>query len=156
MIKNGKRLIFPALVNPRPEVEVIHCVDPRFQEAFGRFVREELELPDSKVIRVAIAGGPAPLAHPDDMRSRCRYIIRQTMFSCTNFPVKRVVLIGHECCGYYQVIPQNGYKGCCRENDDLPVAAKMLDLVVPEKVTVEAYYASFTDKKHTKISFKKI
>jgi len=150
------RETFPATVDPKPVAEVICCIDPRFQAAFQGFIKKTLKLRDEDVVILTIAGGPAPLAHPDDMRSRCRYIIRQTMFSCDHFPIKRVILIGHQDCGYYSVIPTNGSKSQSREKDDLPVAIKMLDLVVAEGVTIEAYYAFFSDASCTQIAFQKV
>ena len=155
----GKKseVTFPAIVDPKPTVEAIYCVDPRFQLAFEGFLTQTLGLRRGMdVVEPTVAGGPAPLAHPMEMKSRCRYLIRQTIFMCSHFPINTVVLIGHEDCGYYGIIPQNGSVSKCREKDDLPIAASMLGLVIPERVSIEAYYAYFVDKKRTRIAFEKI
>ena len=156
--QNGKKLIlYPAVQNPQPRAVCIYCVDPRFALAFDGFIVKELGFKEGEFVEMMIAGGPAPLAHPDDMKSRCRYLIRQTMFSCNHFPIKRIVLIGHEDCGYYEeLVPQNGNPSSTREKDDLPIAAKLLNLMVPEKVVVEVHYAFFADKERTQIAFENI
>ena len=78
------------------------------------------------------------------------------MFSCEHFPtLKRFILIGHEDCGYYQVIPPNGHT-IDREKNDLPVAANFLGLLVPERAVIEAYYAYFYGKGHKQIAFERV
>ena len=146
---------FPATVNPKPKAVIICCVDPRFQLAFEMYVREVLGLKEGEAIFLTVAGGPAPLAHPDEMTNRCRYIIRQTMFLCDHFPIELVVPMGHEDCGYYNVVPQNGKVSSTRERDDLVTARKLLGLVIPEGVRIETHYAYFADKAQTKIGFVK-
>ena len=161
MIKIAKRrkirpILYPVVQNPQPRGICIYCIDPRFAFAFDGFIEKELGFKEGEFVEMMVAGGPAPLAHPDDMVSRCRIILRQTMFSCQHFPIKRIVLIGHEDCGYYGELVPNNCRSTTPEKDDLPAAVRLLNLMVPERVIVEAYYAYFANKKRTHISFQKI
>lgn len=156
MKKNKSPILYPAIEEPQPIAECLFCLDPRFANAFPDFIERELGLKKGNYVPLSVAGGPAALAHPEDMRNRCRYIVRQTMFSCEHFPtIKRFILIGHEDCGYYQVIPTNG-NTCNRERADLPIAANFLGLLVPEKAVIEAYYAYFADKSRKRIAFEQV
>ena len=145
-----------AAPNPEPKAIVIYCFDPRFRKAFTGFIEEELGLQPWEFIPLTIAGGPAPLAHPEEMFNRCRTLIRQMMFTCEHFKsIKKIILIGHQDCGYYSIVPSNGDKEE-REKKDLPIAAKLLKLMIPEGTTIEMYYAHFEDAERTQISFQPI
>jgi carbonic anhydrase len=148
---------YPAVVDPEVKAIVIYCVDPRFPIAFRRFVPEELGLKEGQFIPITIAGGPAALAHPHDMFNRCRMMLRQMGFSYDHFEkINRIILISHEDCGYYSVVPKNGGNQNNREKNDIPQAIFQVSLTSPEKAKIEGYYAFFVDKKRTLISFEKV
>ena len=152
-----KQTIYPAVENPNAKAIVIYCIDLRYPIAFRLFVEKELGYKEGQVVHIEIAGGPAALAHPKDMKNRCRSMIRQILFSCEHFKsIERVILIGHQDCAYYSVVPRNGNGEKDREKKDLPIAVDLIGLIVPEKVVVQAYYAYFADKKRTKIAFQQI
>jgi hypothetical protein len=47
-----------------PEAIVVHCADPRFQEAFEEFLKTELKLEKGKYIPIVISGAVASLSEP--------------------------------------------------------------------------------------------
>lgn len=150
------RKTYPAVANPEVKAIVIDCIDPRFPIAFRRFVEEELGLHEGEFVRIEIAGGPAALAHPKDMFNRCRLMLRQMNFSYDHFgTIVRIILIAHQDCGYYSVVPKNG-NNQDREKNDLQEAMFLVSLTSPERTRIEGYYAFFANKSQTRIAFEKV
>jgi hypothetical protein len=77
---------------------IIHCVDHRFQEAFGEFISEELGI---EVFNPVIIAGGA-LALSSDHFAKFGYIWDQVDFFIGDRGVKRVILINHEDCAWYE------------------------------------------------------
>jgi len=85
-------------MNMPSDTLVIHCVDHRFQEAFRKFIAEELGI--AVFNPVVIAGGA--LAVASDHFAKFGYIWDQIDFFITMGGVKRVVLINHDDCLWYK------------------------------------------------------
>lgn len=145
---------FPAINNPKPEVIVIHCSDPRFRIAFRRFISRRLKLVGGKFVPINIAGGPAALANRETKLGEWHFLVGQIMFFLSHFEtVKKIVVIGHEDCGYYKTVYTAGDD---REKRDLPKAASSLRIELARKpatcdVEVACYFASFADENRTQI-----
>ena len=76
---------------------IIHCVDDRFQDAFERFIAEELKI--FVYNPIVIAGGALALA--SDHFARFGYIWDQIEFFIGDRGINRVILINHEDCAWY-------------------------------------------------------
>lgn len=89
---------YPLLNAGDADALVIHCVDPRFQTAFRRFISEELGIQNP--IPVIIPGGIHDLVSPARIKA-ARHLKEQLDFIIKNNRIKRVVLLNHEGCLWY-------------------------------------------------------
>ena len=81
---------------------VIHCSDPRFQEAFGLFLREELALTPGSYDPIVIPGASQMLAFADLLPKFASGLSRPLEFLVKGHGLKRVVVIMHEDCAWYR------------------------------------------------------
>jgi carbonic anhydrase len=145
------------LMDPHPLAVVTACGDPRFQRPFKYFTREELGLQRRDFVPIKIAGGgSAILAHPQQLKDEFVSLVRQIRFYISHFgSIRRVILIGHEDCGFYRGI--SGLEGLAdKEREDLPVAMNMLRQSIDLHIVIEAYYAKFVDLEKTQITFQEV
>lgn len=147
-------LTYPAVINPKPKVLVVHCIDPRFVVAFKKFI-SDMGIDENVDIVKKCAGGPMPLAHPQHMPSRFKWLKKQLEFTaCEKFPsIEEFVGVMHEDCGYYHVAPS-----CCHRTDkerkDSYLIGNSLESNFPNK-KVRMYYAKFQNG-GTEISFEEV
>ena len=67
--------------------------------------------------------------------------------------IQKVIIIGHQECGYYKSIANHPDQED-KEKKDLPRAAKSIREAF--HVEVEGYYASFHDESHSEIVFERV
>jgi len=146
---------YNANINPKPGTIIVSCSDPRIRTAIRRFVEEKLKLAQGEFVPINVAGGAAALAHRTKRPGDFFYIRDQIEFFCGHFTsIKRVVIIGHQDCGYYKTILNHPDKDD-REKKDLPRAAEVITREIPG-VTVDCYYARFLDESHAEIVFEMV
>ncbi len=145
---------YRAVQNPKPTAIIMHCIDPRFSEAFENFIEGELGLKRFRDIVKKIAGGPAPLAYPTEMPNRCKWLKKHLTFLCEKFDsIEKFVAIAHKNCAYYHTVPHN----CCDaevEKRDLPLVGSFLEMTFPGK-KIELYHAKLIEK-DTHIIFEQV
>ena len=96
------RMTYAAIQDPKPEAIVIHCSDPRFQAAFEQFIGHELHLAKGHYIPIVVGGGGGVLGHPEQLPKEFKFLKDRLEHYRRVFPtVRRIVLINHEGCRYY-------------------------------------------------------
>ena len=81
----------------------IHCGDFRFQQAFHEFLTATLQLGESYDLMV-LPGGPLSLTHQLSHGEDTRAARKWVRFFVEMHALKRVVLIQHQDCGWYQTM----------------------------------------------------
>ncbi|HEY5909711.1 MAG TPA: hypothetical protein VJA21_03805, partial [Verrucomicrobiae bacterium] len=95
--------LYRALPDAKPSAIVIYCSDPRFQPAFREFVEHELGLTDGMTIPIVVGGGAGVLGHPEQLPKEFKFLRERLEQYREIFPtVRRIVLINHEDCRYYE------------------------------------------------------
>ena len=125
---------FEAIVDGKPEVLIVRCIDFRFKKAFNAFPFKVLGLGEDDFIDINIGGGPTALAYPTETPSRCKALLNQIKLSCALFPtIDRIVLISHGGkCKYYHTIPGHRYQ-CGMEKHDLSFGGSLIKMALPQK-----------------------
>lgn len=155
---------YDVLPHATPEAIVIHCADPRFQDAFRSFVRNELKLEPGKYATIAISGAVATLSDSLALPKHAKVItdLLETFFE--RYPIKLVVLINHEDCKQYERMnTQLGRMFLARvatmaerQKIDLGKVAKMLLQLSKVKADTRMFYAKFANAEHTQCVFEEI
>ena len=141
--------VYGALQNPQPKAICIECIDLRFAQGFEHFREEMLEVSRHEDIVMRLAGSLTPLAYPNEMPSRCKYLKKQLVFKCKKFPsIERIIVIAHKNCAYYDTVPSVQNHRCNDEygieRGDLPLIGSFLEIVFPGK-SIELYHADLID-----------
>jgi hypothetical protein len=162
----GARRLYAAVSDPKPTAIVIHCSDPRFQGAFEQFTEHELGLKTGEFIPIIVGGGAGVLGHPEQLPKEFKFIKERLEHYYRIFPTaKRIVLINHEGCRYYQSIKAKtlGLVGsrfadaAGTSRDDLSLVAQTFRHFLSHLgYRVELYYAKFANLEHTKIEIEKV
>jgi len=126
------------------ETLVIHCGDFRFQGAFYEFLNGVLHVDENYDLMV-IPGGPLSLAllerHSDDSRAAWKWV----RYFADRHGIRRVVLIQHQDCAWYQEAPPGVHSPGAlrqRQQEDLARISGLLKKSFPD-VRVEAYFAGW-------------
>lgn len=82
------------------EAIVIHCGDPRFQEAFRQFVTRELGI--RNYVPIIIGGGIHALGMQSLMPKNFKILWEQIKFFVKEAGVRQVIIINHEDCAWYK------------------------------------------------------
>ncbi len=145
---------YPAKQNPKPEIMIIECVDVRFAEAFVQFTND-LGIDRNENVLMRIAGGLAPLAHPEKCPDRSRGLKNLLKFKCDKFKsIKKFLILTHSDCAYYEVMPEcvrhyhtnsNGDKEE-KEKRDSSLIGGFLELTFPD-YEIWLRHAKFVDDK---------
>src|ERR1043166_8318975 len=99
--------VYSVAADPKPAAVVIHCSDPRFQVAFEQFLEHELGLAKGQYIPIIVGGGAGVLAHPQQLPKEFKFLKERFEFYREAFPtVRRIILVNHEDCHYYDSIRQ--------------------------------------------------
>ena len=152
-------------MDARPNAVVVYCSDPRFQAAFEQFIAKELHLARGAFVPIVIAGGGGALARPHELPKEFKFMKDRLELAREYFPlIKRVVLITHEDCRYYESIKGKilgligaHFANAISPREDLPaVAGVFRHLLADLGLSVELYYAKFADEGHTRVTFEKL
>lgn len=138
--KEGDGKKYYPLNGDTEDAVVIHCSDPEFQEAFRRFIAEELQI-----------GHPAPIVIPGSisavgidfaMPKQLKTLKDQVMLLLDKKGEQRLVIINHESCHAYQKIRSMLSTAFgIKQEDDLKKAAVVFKKLVPALERVEMYMA---------------
>jgi len=155
--------VYPS-TDAEPQAVVVYCSDPRFQAAFQGFIHEELGLSEGKFIPLVIAGGADALSNPMRLPKEFKFMKdRLELYQSRFHDVKRIVLIGHEDCKYYESVRDRirNFMGSqlslsAQHKITLGLLPKVIASFVAPKVSVEIYFAKFVDETHSEITFEKV
>ena len=112
-----------------------------------------------------VGGGVGVLAHPERLPKEFKFMKeRLELYSQYFHSVRRIILINHEDCKYYNSLKERvlGFAGAQsvagdHAREDIPVIAEVFRrLLAHLKLPVELHYASFADPEHTKIVFDQV
>jgi len=124
-----------------PEALVIHCSDPRFQSAFRRFVTEELKL--RNYAPLVVGGAIHPFGAEEFFPKNLKVLWGQIQFFLENMNIRRIIIINHEDCLWYQKMAgfYSKLKGPLKAKHDLgPTALRLMSEFTG--VSVETYWAA--------------
>jgi hypothetical protein len=132
------------LNRPPTDTLAIHCGDYRFQQAFHEFLTATLKLGDAYDLMV-LPGGPLSLTHQLSHSEDTRSARKWSRFFVENHGIKRVVLIQHQDCGWYQSMSPKLRDPAAlrsRQEQDLKLAAEVLQETFPD-LRVDLYLAQW-------------
>lgn len=157
--------LYQAITNPKPEAIVVYCSDPRFQLAFDQFIEKELGLPKGAFLPLIIGGGAGVLGHPEQLPKEFKFLKERFELYRDVFPsLRRVVLINHEDCRYYEFLKRKllGFLSPRfaippeHARVDLSLVAKAVKHLLPHLgFATEFYYARFADTERTRVVFER-
>jgi hypothetical protein len=161
-----KRVLYDADHDAKPEAIVVYCSDPRFQTAFDQFIQKELGLAKGQFMPLIIGGGAGVLGHPEQLPKEFKFLKERFELYRDVFPsLRRVVLINHEDCRYYEFLKRKlfGFLGPrftispAHARDDLALVSRSFKHFLPHLgFTVDLYYAKFADSEHRQVVFEKV
>ena len=76
---------YPVLPVATPDTIVLWCGDPRFQEAVGRFIEDDLGLKHGQYVPLTLAGGVASLSEPMSLPKEFKYLKETIEFFLGHF-----------------------------------------------------------------------
>lgn len=104
---------------------VLYCSDGRWGDAFDEFCYCRLKIP--RYDRWVVPGGPVCLLPHDSGEGFCRGAWEQLDFLVRVHELRRVVLIAHYGCAYYQELLRTDAEDCLlSQAEDLQLAAEAL------------------------------
>lgn len=146
----------------RPVALVLHCGDPRFQQAINQFLEGELNLNKGEYVPLVPPGGAASLSAPDHFPEEFDYLKGVAGFYLNHFPsIGRVVIINHEDCGKYKAMHQHvgdsfleSFANMAdRQCRDLATVFQTILETVERELEAHCFFARFTDSERTQIIF---
>ncbi|QQG45629.1 MAG: hypothetical protein HYW89_01775 [Candidatus Sungiibacteriota bacterium] len=150
---------YPLNDSAKIDAVVVHCSDPRFQEAFRRFIKEELKMehPAPLVVPGSISSVGLELAMPKHLKT----LKDQVAFMLKHGERPRLVLINHEDCRAYAAFHGKlMHLLLNRQLADLRKAAQIFQKIVPtlSNLPISVYMARLDDKKppEERVYFEKI
>ncbi len=142
-----------ALSSGRSDTVVVHCSDPRFQEAFQHFAEDELQL--KSYDPVIVPGASQLLALHNAVPKFSSGLLRYLEFLIKEHSLKKAVIIMHEDCAWYKhFVPRFvQIKGTPKEQqiEDMLAAKRLLLQEFPE-LEVRTFYATITPDKKVEFS----
>lgn len=150
--------IYKVLEDATPVAVVITCSDPRFQAAFREFTEGKLGLAQGTYIPFVVDGGAGALGRPESLPKEFKFMKeRLEMFKQRSGSIKRVILINHEDCGYYDnlgsklgaLLPFHLHP----PHEDMKLIQQVfIRLLSHLCLQLEPYYARFVDGSRTQIT----
>lgn len=132
---------------------VLHCSDPRFQDAFRRFVDEELEL--KAYHSLVIPGASQLLMFSSSLPKFSTALLRPLKFVIKENSLKRIFVIMHEDCVWYHRFVPNFFSivGSVRDQQirDMVATKRLLQEEFPG-VEARLFYASVTPEQKVEFS----
>lgn len=154
--------IYPVLKEATPEAVVIYCGDPRFQAAFRKFIESKLGLIQGMYIPFVIDGGAGVLGRPESLPKEFKFMKeRLEMFKERFGSIRRIILINHEDCTYYDLlshklsflIPSHLHL----PHEDMKLIHQVFTRLLSHLgMNLELYYAKFIDERHTQITIEPV
>lgn len=153
------------LFEGEPEAIVIHCADPRFQDAFSNFLSDKLALKPGSYVPIVISGAIASLTEPLSFPKEFKVLNDILMLFIDRYPsIKLVVMINHEDCRKYEQLKEKmGSLFLLRAKDiierqkiDLKKIARIILDAASKKMDIKMYYAKFADDTHKNVRFEEI
>jgi hypothetical protein len=138
---NGTRASYTSRIpfdERRIGAAAVYCSDGRFGEQMDEFLHLGLKLP--RYDRVAVPGGAACLAGHSTAFWQKTALERQLSFLIQAHNLTRVILIAHDCCGFYANLWLDHSSVEKQQAHDLKVAADAIRLG-NSGVEVEAFFA---------------
>ena len=136
---------------------LVHCSDPRFQEAFRLFIKEELKLKPGSYDPLVIPGASQLLTFADSLPKFASGFMRPMEFLVAGHNLKRAVVIMHEECAWYRDFVPKFMRMHLSPKDqqisDLVKTKKILTGKFPH-IQVEMFYASIASP--GRVSFSEI
>ncbi len=161
----SKRL-YATVPDPKPVAIVIHCSDPRFQAAFEQFVRQDLGLAAGTYIPIIVGGGAGVLGHPEQLPKEFKFLKERLEHYYRVFPTaKRVILINHEGCRYYESLKSKtlAFLGSKfrpspeHAREDLSLVGQAFRALLSHLgYHLEFYYARFANPERTQIAIEPV
>lgn len=125
----------------------IECYDPRFVVALEEFKRD-LGFNEKVDLLKKCAGGPMPLAHPEDLPTRFKQFKKQIKFAFEKFlSLELLIAIMHEDCGSYHMTPEKCRCRPGKERKDSSLIGGHLKGFLPGK-EVRLFHAGFINHGH--------
>lgn len=149
--------IYPVLKDVEPEAVVIYCSDPRFQAAFREFVEQGLALAPGNYIPLVVDGGAGVLGRPESLPKEFKFVKERLEMLKKHFAsIRRVILINHEDCTYYDMLSSKlgGFIPLHLHlpHEDMKLIYRVFARLLSHLgLNVELYYAKFVDERHTLI-----
>ena len=131
---------YPFYEGAKPDAVVVHCSDPRFQEAFRGFIKDELKIahPAPIVVPGSVSSVGLELVMPKHLKTLKDNV--QMMLSMGKEP--RLVLINHEECKAYGKLSSLFKKAIhLQQADDLLRAASLFKKFITIPLHVSVYMA---------------
>ena len=154
--------IYPVLKDVTPEAVVIYCSDPRFQAAFREFIENGLGLVPGKYIPLVVDGGAGVLGRPESLPKEFKFVKeRLEMFKERFCSIRRVILINHEDCTYYDMLSSKLSSFIPAHlhlpHEDMKLIHHVFSRLLSHLgLKLELYYAKFVDERHTLIKIEPI
>jgi hypothetical protein len=153
---------YTVLKTAEPRAIVIHCSDPRFQDAFQKFIEGTLGLEKGKYIPFVVAGGAGALARPDSLPKEFKFMKERLELFREHFKsIDRIILINHEDCAYYKNLGR-ALSTLQSFHVHLPLDdMKLIEQVFARLLShlgmqLDLYYAKFANDSHTQVTFEPI
>lgn len=153
------------LVDAQPLAIVVYCSDPRFQNAFRKFISEELGLHDGEYLPLVVSGGVASLSEPLRLPKEFKFMKERIELFLERFSsITRIILINHEDCRHYEalrallgniLLHRVGHISEKQKNDLRSVAKTVLRLLRPD-LEIELYYAKITGADKHSVEFEQL
>jgi len=135
-----ERKYYPFHDGVKPDAIVVHCSDPRFQDAFRLFSQEELKIehPAPIVLPGSVSSVGVDFAMPKHLKT----LKDQVEFMLRAGKEPKLVLINHEDCKAYEKLRGFFKKAIHNQQaDDLVKAAGLFKKLVPALTHVRVYMA---------------
>lgn len=137
----GKESAAFPLQSLAPEALVVHCADPRFQDAFRGFATDQLGL--KNYAPLAIGGSIHAVGSQTQLPKNYDVLWDQISFFINHASIDRVVIINHADCAWYKanvhLYPEADLDD--KEKADLGETYRRLKSEFPD-VQVDAYWAA--------------
>lgn len=160
--KQNSEKVYAIEPTAKPTALVVHCGDPRFQGPISRFLEESLGLKDGDYVPLVVGGGVASLTVGDMLPKEAKYLREAVGFYLGHFnEISRVILVNHEDCGKYKALAKTmplflqWAAGKMSERQKADLVKVAVALATQHRVTIETYFAAFTDETRTNVRFEK-
>ncbi|MBN1326039.1 hypothetical protein JW977_03635 [Candidatus Falkowbacteria bacterium] len=152
-----EKIFYPLLEASGADAIIVHCSDPRFQEAFKSFVKNELKIqhPAYIVVPGSVSSVGAELFAPKHLKT----LKDQIEFMLKHAKQPRLIIINHDDCQMYGKIHNLVCKKISiseHQINDLKKAVELFKKYVPAANNIEIFMARLDQSQPKKVFFEKI